>query len=99
MISPLEELTIGEFLGYSEYYDIKYKIIESKGLINYKFKTIYINPLFNEDGLTLTHELLHHYYDNELLIESTESIVESMTMNIYKPNYEFIDYYVKRILK
>ena len=99
MINPLEELTLNEFLSYSDYYNISYKIIESKGLINYKFKTIYINPIWNEDGQTIVHELLHHYYDLELLIQTTENIVESMTFNIYKPNYKFIDYYIKLLLQ
>lgn len=56
-------IILEDLLKYHDEYDVMYMIFDdAKGKINFRDKIIYINPVFNEDGLTYVHELIHHHY-------------------------------------
>ena len=100
MINPLDEMTLEDFVSLSEYYIHKERMLNAKGLINYNHRIIYYNPQFqNENGATLIHELLHHYYDKKLGIKQTEKEIEDLTQIIYNKNRDYLNNYVINLFK
>lgn len=79
-------------------HDIYYKIIDSKGLIDYD-NLIYINPIYNEDCKTLYHELLH--YKSDMIDGSNlpEDEIERQTISDFETNKgleKFLSEYLER---
>lgn len=97
------ELNLEDVINYAEEYEHRYfSTIEEglpKGKINFRTKEILYNPLYNEEGETLCHEIMHHHYDNVLGVHPSEQIVEQEGLRLYKAYKKDIDVYVNKILK
>lgn len=67
-------------------YDVSYKIMDSKGCINFNARKIWINPQFNEDAITYVHELYHHHFDREVGEYAPEETIELLAEMFYAKN-------------
>lgn len=96
----LYDITLDEFLQYGELYEHKYNVMpDCIGKINFRSMTVYYNPLFNEDGITFCHEMVHHYYNQGFATEHIpEHIVEQQAQDIYKIYNDIIDDYVYSLI-
>lgn len=65
-------------------YKIHYMDIDVLGRIMYNERRILINPYWNQDGKTLLHESIHHYFDIEKGIDVSEQEVEYFTEILYE---------------
>lgn len=95
----LDRITLDEMIEESFPYSVRYKVLDhKKGRILYLPKIIIINPMFNEDGVTWTHEMCHHFYDNVFGEDVIEAQVEEDGLLFYEHYYDVIDQYVKHRL-
>jgi len=76
-------MTIDDLFNYSNEYSASYLIMEDKGRINFRDKHIWINPCFNEEGMTYIHEMMHHHYDFMNGEHLSESMIESLAEDFY----------------
>lgn len=100
------ELTTEGFLKIGDMYFVQYKFCKSnlpyktvKGKINFNKWEIILNPAMNEDGITFTHEIAHHWFEKFLGFEASEDLVENTAKNFYSEHKQFIDSYVAEKLK
>ena len=99
MIKLDEDIELEMILEIALLYKHKYVTIDAaKGRINYLHETIHYNPMFNEEGQTLVHESLHHYFDNIIGKDVTEKYVEECTLELYSRNPKVCDNLAKRLL-
>lgn len=92
---PLTEVGIDDILMTFNQFTIRYQIFDDcYGRIKPQEYIIYINPLFNQDGITATHELMHYYFDFQG-IELPEESIETLAQEVYNDYQEDIDYYVR----
>ena len=59
----MQDLTCQEITDILDEYTINYRNLNVKGNVNLAYKTININPLYNQDISTLMHEFAHIYYE------------------------------------
>jgi len=91
---PLVESGIESILASFEQFTIQYAIQDScYGRIRPKEYIIYINPLYNQDGITATHELMHYFFDYQGIM-IPERCIESIAQDIYSEHKETIDDYI-----
>jgi hypothetical protein len=84
-----------DIFQYGNLYNHCYKIMDDcKGRIDLKKNTVYYNPVFNEDGITFVHEMLHHHYIYNGYKEPCEEVIELMAENFYKVYPKLFDNYI-----
>ena len=88
------EPTLDDILNYDSEYDVLEKVMDVKGSIVFDTRKIYINPMFNDNGLTYTHELFHHHY-REIGLDVSEEIVERESQRFYFENQKEMDFFYK----
>lgn len=97
------ELDLEDVINYAEEYEHKYfdKIEEGlpKGTINFRTKQIKYNPIYNDEGETLCHEVMHHHYRNVYGFDLPEFFVEQEGKRLYDMHKEDIDMYVRTKLQ
>jgi hypothetical protein len=69
------------------------------GCIDLKNKVIIYNKNNNDKGITLCHELMHHYYYNIYNFEPSERVIENNAKKVYNKYKNNIDNYLKIKLK
>jgi hypothetical protein len=68
-------------------HNVCYRNIPTKGLIDYD-DTIYINPIYNDDCMTLYHEILH--YNSDMIEETylSEDEIEDATIKAFEGKHK-----------
>lgn len=97
------EMDLEDLMNYAQEYEHKYySTIEEglpKGKINFTQKLVTYNPLYNEEGQTLCHEMMHHHYIQVKGVDVPEEIVESEGLRLYHQWPQEINKYVRTLLK
>lgn len=92
-------IDLEDLLNYADEYEHKYfSTIDDelpKGKINFKDKTIFYNPLYNDEPETFCHELMHHHYIQVYGYDAPEALVEQEALLLADRYKEPINKYLK----
>ena len=100
MFTGRRMLTLGDMINMAEKYMVRYHIIPgSKATLNPNQAVIFINPQYNEDGLSLTHEVVHHHMMYNECMDLPEVIIEMIAEQFYEENKAKIVKYVRKRLR
>lgn len=92
--TPLVKSGIETILATFEQFTIQYAIQDGcYGRIKPSEYIIYINPLYNQDGITATHELMHYFFDYQGIM-IPERCIEQIAQEIYTDHKKTIDDYI-----
>lgn len=97
----INNYTIDEVIQWGMEYDHSYVVMDDvRARINFSEKTIKYNPIFNEDGISFCHEMVHHYF-HEMVgePEPSERFIEMMAKRLYQKNPLAFDNYVAHELR
>jgi hypothetical protein len=80
-------------------FEIEYKVLrpDLHGTIDYDEYKIELNLRYNDDGLTLCHELAHYFLDEIVGIQNNEYIVEEVAKDFYLQYKDCVDDYLYKI--
>ena len=86
-------MNLDEFFGFCLEYKFGYKVFDNdaKGNVNYKFKTVDVNPVFDEDGLTVASMFVNHYSDNVIAFPLVDTAVDIVAQQFYNQHRETVD--------
>ena len=90
--------SMDEFIDYVNQYKVYFNTeIPARANVNYGNNVMRINPYYHEDGISLCHELYHHYYERVLGIEPTEEQVEDAARWFYSEHRSGVDSVVRQL--
>lgn len=96
------ELDLEDLITYADEYEHKYfRMIDEdlpKGLIDFKNNIVWYNPLYNDEGETFCHEMMHHHYIKVYNFDAPKPLVESNGLLLYKMYKPQIDEFVKYLI-
>lgn len=93
-------MNLDEFFQFALEYKFAYTILgdDERGKINYKFKTVDVNPVFDEEGLTVARMFVNHYSDNVLCYPLVDHQVDIVAEQFYNANREKVDTVAEHLL-
>lgn len=98
----MKDLTCSDITDILNQFEIKYSSLTSKGDVDLGLNLIRINPLYNQDVETLSHEFTHVWYEKCLGVHTmTEDEIEFESQELIKDKqmYECLDKYLYNRMK